>query len=99
MMVFLHVVVVVFLVYAESNNRYQNFFHMFYTFVSQVGDIELLGGVQSHEPFHGALIFLHLGHSHASGIVLGQLHITGGTVLFQLYGIVFKLPHVVHLCG
>jgi hypothetical protein len=56
-------------------------------------------GLQLHESFHGAFIFLHLGHSHANDVVLGHVHITGGTVLFQLYGIDFKLPHVVHLCG
>ena len=84
MLVLPYIVVVVFWVYAESNSRYQSSFHKSYTFVSQVGDIKLFGGVQSHEPFHGALILLHLGHSHANDVVLGQLHIFGANVLFHV---------------
>jgi hypothetical protein len=43
-----------------------------------------VGGVQSQLSFHGALIFLHLGHSHAKKEVVGHVHIFGGTVLFQV---------------
>ena len=85
MMVLSHVVVVVFLVYAESNNRFQNFFHMSYTGVPQfIGKFPYVGGVQSQLPFHGALIFPHLEHSHDNDVVLGQLHILGANVLFHV---------------
>ena len=78
MMVLSHVVVVVFLVYAESNNRFHNFFHMSYTGVPQfIGKLPCVGGVQSQLPFHGALIFPHLVHSHAKETGLIHVHIFG----------------------